>query len=66
MLEVLLLVVGLAVGFGANTVITKQQIGSAADQATKELDKAKREARKRSLLSSLVSFFLNNNGKSEG
>jgi ribonuclease Y len=45
-LTIVLAVAGLAVGFGANTVITKQKVGSAADQATKELDKAKREASK--------------------
>ncbi|HSX07344.1 MAG TPA: ribonuclease Y [Candidatus Saccharimonadales bacterium] len=45
-LTIVLAVAGLAVGFGANTVITKQKVGSAADQATKELEKAKREASK--------------------
>ncbi len=45
-ITIVLAVAGLAVGFGANTVITKQKIGSAADQADKELDKAKREASK--------------------
>ncbi len=45
-ITIVLAVAGLAVGFGANTVITKKKIGSAADQATKELDKAKREAGK--------------------
>jgi len=45
-LTIVLTVAGLAVGFGTNTVITKKKVGSAADQATKELDKAKREASK--------------------
>ena len=45
-ITIVLAVAGLAVGFGANAVITKQKIGSAADQADKELDKAKREASK--------------------
>jgi ribonuclease Y len=35
-----------ALGFGANTVVTKKKLGTAADQAQKELDKAKREASK--------------------
>jgi len=39
-------VVGLAIGFGANTVITKRKLGSAQDQAEKEVSKAKKEARK--------------------
>jgi ribonuclease Y len=38
--------VGLAVGFGANTVITKQRLGSAEAKAEKELQKAKKEAEK--------------------
>jgi ribonuclease Y len=46
MLAVLLAVVGLAVGFGANVVITKQRAGSAEEKAKKELAKAKREADK--------------------
>lgn len=45
-ITIVLAVAGLAVGFGANTVVTKRKVGSAADQATKELDKAKREASK--------------------
>ena len=44
MLEALLAIVGLAVGFGASTVVTKQRVGSAQDQAKKELTKAKKEA----------------------
>lgn len=46
MLEALLAVIGLAVGFGATTVVTKQRVGSAQDQAKKELSKAKKEAEK--------------------
>jgi ribonuclease Y len=46
MLEVLLAVVGLAIGYGGATVVTKQRQGSAAAQADKELQKAKKEAEK--------------------
>ena len=46
MLAVLLAVVGLVAGFGANTVINKQRVGSAEEKAKKELAKAKREAEK--------------------
>ena len=46
MLEVVLALVGLAVGFGANTVITKQRLGSAEEKAEKELQKARKEADK--------------------
>jgi ribonuclease Y len=46
MLEVVLAVVGLALGFGANTVITKQRMGSAEEKAQKELSRAKKEAEK--------------------
>ena len=46
MLEALLAVVGLIAGFGANTVLTKQRVGSAQEQAKKELSKAKKEAEK--------------------
>lgn len=45
-ITIVLAVAGLAVGFGANTVITKRRLGSAQDQADKELSKAKREAAK--------------------
>lgn len=45
-ITIVLAVAGLAVGFGANTVITKQRVGSAQEQANKEVDKAKREASK--------------------
>jgi ribonucrease Y len=46
MLAVLLAVVGLFAGFGANAVITKQRLGSAEEKARKELQKAKKEAEK--------------------
>jgi ribonuclease Y len=46
MLAVLLAVVGLAAGFGANMAINKQRVGSAEQKAKKELQKAKREADK--------------------
>jgi ribonucrease Y len=46
MIEAVLALVGLAVGFGANTVITKQRQSSAEEKAQKELAKAKKEADK--------------------
>jgi len=46
MLAVVLAIVGLAVGFGANTAITRQRLGSAEAKAEKELQKAKKEADK--------------------
>jgi ribonuclease Y len=46
MLAVLLAIVGLAAGFGANMAINKQRVGSAEEKAKKELQKAKREADK--------------------
>ena len=46
MLEVLLAIVGLIAGFGANSVVTKKRIGTAQDQAKKELIGAKKEADK--------------------
>jgi len=46
MIEAVLAVVGLLVGFGANAAITKQRMGSAEEKATKELEKAKKEATK--------------------
>ncbi|MGF7229467.1 MAG: ribonuclease Y [Candidatus Saccharibacteria bacterium] len=39
-------VAGLVIGFGANTVVTKKRVGSAQDQAEKQLAKARREANK--------------------
>lgn len=46
MLLVLLALVGLGVGYGASTVITRRQMGNAELQAKKELEKAKKEAAK--------------------
>lgn len=45
-ITIVLAVVGLGVGFGANNYVTKRKMGSAAEQADKELAKAKREAAK--------------------
>jgi ribonuclease Y len=45
-LTIVLSLAGLAVGFGANTIITKQRVGTATEQASKELEKAKREGSK--------------------
>lgn len=45
-ITIVLAVAGLGVGFGANTVITKRKLGSAQEQADKELAKAKKEAAK--------------------
>lgn len=45
-LSIVLALVGLGVGFGANTVMTKRRIGTAQDQAEKERQKAKKEADK--------------------
>jgi ribonuclease Y len=46
MLAVLLAVVGLFAGFGANMVVSKQRMGSAEEKVQKELAKAKKEAEK--------------------
>jgi ribonuclease Y len=46
MLYVLLAVIGLGVGFGASTVVTRRRMGSAELQAKKELERAKKEAAK--------------------
>ena len=46
MIEAVLAIVGLVAGFGANTVITKQRMGSAEERTKKELEKAKKEATK--------------------
>ena len=43
---IVLAVAGIAVGFGANTVVTKRKLGSAQEQANKEVSKAKRDAGK--------------------
>lgn len=45
-ITIVLAVAGAAAGFGANVVLTKRKLGSAQDQAEKELSKAKREAAK--------------------
>ncbi len=45
-LPIVLALVGVGIGFGANKVITRKQVGTAEEQAKKELDKAKREASK--------------------
>jgi ribonuclease Y len=44
MMEALLAIVGLIVGFGTNTVVTRQRVGTAEAKADKELQKAKKEA----------------------
>ena len=46
MTAVLLAIVGLIVGFGGSTLLTKQRQGASEEQAKKELEKAKREADK--------------------
>lgn len=46
LLTIVLAVAGLGIGFGANSVMTKQKLGSAQAQADKELAKAKGEADK--------------------
>jgi ribonuclease Y len=46
MLPALLLVVGLAAGSGATTVVMQRKVGSAKDQADKEITKAKKEGDK--------------------
>lgn len=46
MLAAILAVVGLIVGFGGNYVYNKQRLGSAEENAKKELEKAKKEANK--------------------
>src|SRR4051812_22918381 len=43
---VLAVVAAGSAGFGASTVMSKRKAGTAADQATKELEKAKKEANK--------------------
>lgn len=45
-ITILLAAAGVAAGFGANTIVTKRKLGSAADRADKELAKAKKEAAK--------------------
>lgn len=46
LLPIILAVVGAGAGYGASTTLQKRKSGAAADQAQKELDKAKREASK--------------------
>src|SRR5580700_10479589 len=46
MLAVVLAIVGLFAGFGANTVISRQRLGSAEEKAQKELERVKKEASK--------------------
>ncbi len=46
MLAVVLAIVGLVAGFGANAAVNKQRMGSAEDRAKKELQRAKKEADK--------------------
>ncbi len=43
-ITLVLAALGVAAGYGANTVVTKKRVGSAQDQAEKELSKAKKEA----------------------
>jgi ribonuclease Y len=43
---IILAVVGLGVGYGGSTVMTKRKLGSAEEAAKKELEKAKKEAAK--------------------
>lgn len=45
-ISIVLAVVGLGVGFGANSALTHKKLGNAEDQANKELTKAKKEASK--------------------
>lgn len=45
-LTIVLAVVGIGVGFGSSTMLTKRRLGSAAAAASEELEKAKREASK--------------------
>ncbi len=45
-LIIVLALAGVGVGFGANTVVTRKKLGSAEEQAKKDLAKAKKEASK--------------------
>lgn len=45
-ITIVLAVVGIGVGFGASTAVTKKKLGSAQEAADKELKKAKKEADK--------------------
>ncbi len=46
MLQIILAIVGVVVGFGSNQIITQKRLGSSKDAAAKELTKAKHEAEK--------------------
>jgi ribonucrease Y len=46
MLAIVLAIVGLVAGFGANAAVNKQRMGSAEERAKKELQRAKKEAEK--------------------
>lgn len=46
LVAIILALAGVAAGYGGSTVLQKRKTGAAADQAQKELDKAKREASK--------------------
>jgi len=43
---IVLAIIGVAVGFGANQAVTKKKLGSAAHEADKQLEKARKEASK--------------------
>ncbi len=45
-IAIVLALVGAGAGYGASTVATKRKVGSAADEADKEMDKARKEADK--------------------
>jgi ribonucrease Y len=46
LITIVLALAGIGVGFGANNVVAKRKLGSAQDQADKELSKAKKQASK--------------------
>lgn len=46
-LTILLAIVGIGVGFGGSTALTRKKIGSAGEEAKKELEKAKKESTKK-------------------
>lgn len=46
LITILLAIAGVGAGFGANTMLSKRKLGSAEEQAKKELAKAKKEASK--------------------
>ncbi len=45
-ITIVLAIVGIGIGFGASTVVTKKKVGTAEAEADKKLDKAKKEAAK--------------------